>query len=70
MAETILVANESFSCEIDGEYYTVQGNVTRVRQGHPLTEANPEKFNPITVHYDVEDASATPGRKRASVKAD
>lgn len=64
MPGKILVAKQSFSCEVGGEHYTVQGGVTRVREGHELALANPEAFEPIGVHYDVEDASASPGRKR------
>lgn len=74
----IYVAKSGFACEIgDDHYNVVKGE--RVREGHALLRANPERFEPLEtgrVQYDVEqaeqkaqrsdveDASASPGTKR------
>lgn len=63
----IYVATESFSCEIDGHPVTVNKG-ERVREGHGLLKAYPAAFQRISdqpVKYDIEDASAAPGMKRA-----
>jgi len=63
----IFVATESFACEIDGERYNVNAG-ERVREGHALLKVAPASFERISdqvVHYDVEQASAAPGEKRA-----
>lgn len=64
----ILVARQSFACELDGEHISVTAGQTHVRAGHPLALANPDAFASIHVDYDVEDASASPGRKRSQPK--
>lgn len=61
----ILVAKTSFIGSLeDGQEISVQKGVTRVREGHPIAQRWPELFEPIRVHYEIEDASAEPGRKR------
>ncbi len=62
----VYVANESGSAEVDGETLTFTKGVTRVRVGHPLLKGREHLFDPIemTVHYDVEQATAAPGEKR------
>lgn len=63
----ILVARETFVAEHNGAPVVVHKGVTRVRAGHPIAEANPEMFEPVTVHYDtVEQATAAPGEARAT----
>jgi len=51
----IFVARESFATELDGVPISVFGGVTRVRAGHPLLKGREQMFEPITVHYDVDD---------------
>lgn len=62
----ILVAKESFIVKYDGQMVTVHQGVTRVRAGHPLTKGRESLFEPLTVDYDVEQASAAPGEKRGA----
>lgn len=65
----ILVANETFVAEHDGAPVVIHKDHTRIRAGHPIAEAHPDMFKPISVHYDiesadVESATAAPGEKR------
>ena len=69
MADDILIATRSFATYIDGKKVMVRKGVTRVRQGHQLARENPERFKPINVHYDIEQATKAPGEKRAVKKA-
>lgn len=62
----IYVARETFTCDIDGEIFTVRRGVTRVRGGHQLVKLNPQFFEPVDAHYDVEQATAAPGEKRGA----
>lgn len=65
----ILVARTSFIGTLeDGREISVQKGVTRVREGHPIALRWPELFTPIEVQYEIEDASAEPGRKRGEEK--
>lgn len=63
--ETILIARDSGVVEIKGESFTVTRAVTRIRADHPLAKAAPHLFTELDVHYDVEQATAAPGEKRA-----
>lgn len=60
----IYVARENFHTVIDGEPISVSKGRTRVREGHPLLTGNRDKFEPLTVDYDVERATAAPGERR------
>ena len=65
----VYVAKESFAWSgPDGENYQVHKGRTRVRAGHPLLAANPGYFElaDVTVHYDIEQATAAPGEKRGA----
>lgn len=62
----IFVARESFVCDLDGVPVTVSGGTTRVREGHPLLKGREHLFEPLTVHYEVEQATAAPGEKRGA----
>lgn len=64
MPSEILVARETGSILFEGERVIVHKGVTRVRSGHPLLKGHEELFEPITCHWDVEDATARPGQKR------
>lgn len=61
----VYVCKESAAFEWAGDMVVVNKGVTRVRAGHPMLAAHPELFEEITVHYDVEQATAAPGEKRS-----
>jgi hypothetical protein len=59
-------AKESFATMFNGTIVDVRRG-ENVRAGHPLIEANPEKFQPVELssRWDtVEQATAAPGEKR------
>lgn len=64
--DTILVAKETFSTEINGYPETVTAGVTRVRASHPLALQNPDYFEPVAdkVDFDVEQTTKKAGEKR------
>jgi len=64
MADGIYIATNSFATHVDGKRVMVRKGVTRVREGHPLLKDNPDRFKPIDVQYDVEQATKAPGEKR------
>lgn len=64
-ADEILVATESFSCDMDGVPVTVNAGHTRVRGNDPLVKRYPQWFKPVDANYDVEQTTAAPGEKRA-----
>jgi hypothetical protein len=51
---------------IRGTRYTYIRGKTRVRAGHPLLKAAPDKFRPAKLAYDVEQTTAAPGEKRGA----
>jgi hypothetical protein len=53
-AKRVLIAVESFACEVDGVPWMVQAGVTRVRPDHPLVKGREELFIP-DVPPDVEE---------------
>ena len=61
----VYVCKESGAFEFGGDMVVVKQGFTRVRAGHPMLAAHPELFEEITVHYDVERATAAPGEKRS-----
>jgi hypothetical protein len=65
MAGDFLAAKETFATELDGVPIVVHRKEL-VRSGHPLIDANPEKFEPAerATRFDVEQATAAPGEKR------
>jgi hypothetical protein len=70
----IFIANTSFATHLDGARVVVRKGVTRVRSGHSLVTSYPDYFDAVEdapVHLDVpvsapdvEQATATPGKKR------
>lgn len=62
----IYIATESAMLDYDGVPTPIHAGHTRVRGGHVLLEQYPEFFEPIDVHYDVEQATAAPGEKRTT----
>ncbi|WP_119728343.1 hypothetical protein [Thermomonospora amylolytica] len=65
MSDDILVAKKTATFDYNGERIVVHAGITRVRAGHPMLEGREDLFEPIDVHYDVEDATARPGAKRS-----
>lgn len=63
----IYVSLESFVVEYEGAPTVVTKDRTRVREGHPLMAGREHLFKEVDAHYDVEDATADPGRKRGAV---
>jgi hypothetical protein len=61
---TIYVAKDSFLTIVDGVEVMISKGKTRVREGHPLLNGRSELFEPLTVDYDIEQATAAPGEKR------
>ena len=63
----VFVATQSGSAYVEGlgDVPFIRG-VTRVRAGHPLLKGREYLFEPVdlTVHYDIEEATAAPGEKR------
>lgn len=55
---------EPFIAEIDGSTVNFT-QYTFVREGHPILDKYGHLFRPVRVQYDVEEATAEPGRKRA-----
>ena len=50
----VYVPTDSFSAELDGVQVAFVKDHTRVREGHPVLAKYPHLFEPIRVHYDVE----------------
>ncbi len=61
---TIYVATQSFSTTLNGVPVHVTAGVDHVREGHPLLAGREHMFKPMTITYDVEQATAEPGKKR------
>lgn len=62
----IYVARSSGAIKIDGEVYRYTKGQTRIRSGHPLLGALPDRFIPLKLDYDVEQTTAAPGEKRGA----
>lgn len=60
----IYAAKESFVAEIDGAPISF-GPHTLVREGHPVLKLYGHMFEPVRVQYEVEQATSSPGEKRA-----
>ncbi len=52
-----------FACDYDGQQIVVSIG-QRVRAGHPILAGREEFFRPLEIHYDIEQATASPGEKR------
>lgn len=71
MAGRILVAKTTFRSPVNQRI--IRRDLTTVREGHPIAVANPDKFKPFVVTYDLpeEDApvAASPIVTRAGRRA-
>ena len=61
----LYVASESFVADVDGVPQAFSEGKTLVREGHEILERMPHLFKPARAHYEVEQATAAPGEKRA-----
>jgi hypothetical protein len=62
----VFEAKASFACVYNGGEVSIRKG-ERVREGHDLLRAYPDKFQPLTIKFDVpevEQATAAPGEKR------
>jgi hypothetical protein len=68
----IMVAKQSFATTLDGVTTIVHAGKTRARRGHELVSRNPGAWDraDASIDYDVEDASAMPGVRRAQPPAE
>lgn len=55
---TIWIARSSGIVKADGQVYRYTRNVTRVRAGHPLLRAVPDKFVPLSLDFDAQQPVA------------
>ena len=62
----VYVARESGSATYKGEEAVFVKGVTRVRRGHWLLKRVAYAFEPVDegIHYDVEQATSSPGERR------
>ena len=60
MTGKIFIAVASAVVQTDDGPVTLQGGVTRVREGHALLEGRSELFRELDIHYEVEDARKAP----------
>lgn len=58
-------AKDSFQGTLDDGSEVFVNKGERVRDGHAIVRKWPTLFQPLTVQYDIEDASAEPGVKRS-----
>ena len=68
MSETsgrIYTPRSSFVARIGDVDVTMVPGRHRVREGHELLERFPDLFEEILVQFEVEEATAEPGRRRA-----
>ncbi|WP_406168889.1 histone-like nucleoid-structuring protein Lsr2 [Streptomyces sp. NBC_00996] len=57
MAGGIFVAKKTASMIWQGRHIVLEQGVTLAREGHPLLDAAGEMFEPVTVHFDLEDSA-------------
>lgn len=60
----ILVAKTNAVLTYEGKRVLLRRGETHVRVGHPIVKGHEHLFEPMRVHYDVEQATAAPGEKR------
>lgn len=66
-ARQVMVATESFACDIKGEHYIVHAGRTRVTSGHDLVRVHPTWFEPVQdrlTYQETEEMTDEPGRRR------
>lgn len=60
----IYEAKDTFQGSLDDGTTVFVTKGERVRDGHPIVRKWPSLFQPLTIQYDIEDASADPGVRR------
>lgn len=65
----LMIAKESYVTTVNGVEETVIAGVTRVREGHQIMAGREDLFEPAPADYEIEEATAAPGRKRTGAKA-
>lgn len=65
----LYVGKESVTFEVDGSPVFIGPN-TVVRAGHPIMKGRESLFEPLTVHYDVEQVEPAKTERRSSRSAD
>jgi hypothetical protein len=60
----LYICNTNAIVYVDGERVALRKGVTVVRKGHKILKGHGAMFEPIQVHYDVEQATAAPGERR------
>jgi hypothetical protein len=66
ISNDIFVAKESFSVTLNGAPYAIHKGIDRVRKGHPILKGREHLFEPLSVQYDVEQATAAPSEQRGA----
>jgi hypothetical protein len=61
----LYVCNTNALVSVNGERVMLRKGVTIVRKGHALLKEHGAMFEPLHVHYDVEQATAAPGERRS-----
>lgn len=59
----LMIATESFSCDVNGQPINVVAGQTRVEERHELVKRFPEHFQPVDAAPKIETATAAPARK-------
>lgn len=62
--DEIVTVRESVILNIDGHPTALNPNRDLFHKDHVTVRTYPHLFKPVHVQYDVEEASAEPGRKR------
>jgi hypothetical protein len=62
--EKLLVARETFVCELDGREVHVWAGETKVPAGHAITKGRAHLFEPAEPRADIEHAEKAKPRKR------
>lgn len=61
----VMQAVDSGEVDVDGEKVLVHKGVTRAERGSDIVRLYPDLWEPLKVHYRVEQATAAPGESRA-----
>lgn len=62
---SVYTPKDTFIANYEGVPTTFTAGVTFVREGHPLLDTFADLFEEVRVRYEVEEAVAAPGSRRA-----